>query len=75
MTVDSAGEQFPAHYELTIAGALGPVLRLALQPHDVRRSEACTIMLAGASPGRDLVDLLGILDDQGLRVEGVFTVG
>ncbi len=67
-------EECPARYELTIAGAVGPVLRLALQPLDVARIEACTILVAGASPGRDLVDLLRLLDSRGLRVEGVITI-
>ena len=67
-------EEFPTCYELTIPGAVGPVLQQALQPHDVARIEKCTILVAGASPGRDLVDLLRLLDSQGLRVEGVITV-
>lgn len=61
----------PAVYELTVAGALGPVLRAALQPHDTCKTEACTVMRAGAADHRDIVDLVRLLDSKGLRVEGV----
>jgi hypothetical protein len=62
-----------AVYELTIRGGMGPVIRSALTPHGVSRSEVCTILRAGAS-GRDLVDLLLLIEEKGLTVEGVFAI-
>jgi hypothetical protein len=61
----------PAMYELTVAGAIGPVLRSALKPHKVERTQICTILRAGASADRDLVDLMLMLESRGLKVEDV----
>jgi hypothetical protein len=63
-----------AVYELTVAGAIGPVLRCALKPHKVERTQICTILRAGASADRDLVDLMLILESRGLNVEDVSRV-
>ena len=64
----------PAVYELTIKGGLGPVLRSALTPGGVSRSEVCTILRASEASGRDLVDLLLLIQEKGLTVEDVFAI-
>ena len=64
----------PAMYELTVAGAIGPVLRCALKPHKVEKTQICTILRAGASADRDLVDLMLMLESRGLKVEDVSRV-
>jgi hypothetical protein len=61
-------------YELTLAGELGAVFRSALRPHDVTRSEVCTILRAGATSAEDLVQLLHLLDARGLSIEDVFSL-
>jgi hypothetical protein len=63
----------PAVYELTLAGGLGAVFRSALRPHDVTRSDVCTVLRAGAE-GEDLVDLVRELHARGLNVEDVFAL-
>ena len=64
----------PAIYEFTIAGALGPVLRAALQPHDACNSQKCTIMRVERNASRDIVDLVAVLNAKGLKVEEVSKV-
>ena len=66
-------EAAPAVYELTIKGGMGPVIRSALTPSGVSRSDICTIVRVGAS-GRDLADLLLLIQEKGLTVEGVFAI-
>jgi hypothetical protein len=61
-------------YELTIMGSIGPVFRSALTPAGVSRSEVCTILRAGHASGRDLVDLLLLIQEKGLTVEGAFAI-
>lgn len=61
----------PATYELTVAGAIGPVLRSALKPHQVARTQICTILRTGGSDDRDLVDLMLLLESRSLNVEDV----
>jgi hypothetical protein len=61
----------PAIYELTVAGALGPVLRCALRPHKVARTQLCTILRIRPSADRDLVDLMERLESRELKVEDV----
>lgn len=63
----------PTVYELTIKGGMGPVIRSALTPPAVSRSDVCTILRVGAS-GRDLADLLLLIQEKGLTVEGVFAI-
>ena len=63
-----------AVYELTVAGGLGAVFRSAVRPHEVARSEICTILRAGTTQDRDLVDLVFLLQSHGLSVEGVFSI-
>jgi hypothetical protein len=64
----------PAVYELTLAGAIGPVLRFALKPHQVAQTQICTILRTRASADRDLVDLMLRLESRGLKVEDVSRV-
>jgi hypothetical protein len=61
----------PAVYELTLAGAIGPMLRCALRPHEVARTQLCTILRARGSADGDLVDLMLLLESRGLQVEDV----
>jgi hypothetical protein len=65
------GSSGPAIYELTVAGAIGPVLRSALKPHQVARTKICTILRAGGSTDRDLLDLMLLLESRSLNVEDV----
>jgi len=71
---ETNADQGSAVYELTVAGTLGDVFRSAVLPHDVTRSGVCTILRAGTRPGRDLADLVLLLHEQGLSVEGVFSI-
>jgi hypothetical protein len=64
----------PAVYELTVKGGMGPVFRSAVTPLGVTRSGVCTILRAGHAPGRDLVDLLLLVQEKGLTVEDVFAI-
>ena len=41
-------EAAPAVYELTIKGGMGPVIRSALTPSGVSRSDICTILRVAA---------------------------
>ena len=61
-------------YELMVTGGLGPVIRSALAPHGVVRSEVCTTLRVGDASGRDLVDLLHLIHEQGLTVEDMFEI-
>jgi hypothetical protein len=63
----------PAIYELTVAGALGPVLRCALRPHKVAQMQVCTI-LRWTAADRDVVDVMLLLESKGLTVEDVSTM-
>lgn len=65
-------EAAPAVYELTVKGGMGPVIRSALTPSGVSRSDVCTILRV--SSGRDLADLLLLIQEKGLTVEGVFAI-
>ena len=64
----------PVVYELMVTGGLGPVIRSALTPSGVVRSEVCTILRVGDASGRDLVDLLRLIQEQGLTVEDMFEI-
>jgi hypothetical protein len=65
----------PAVYELTIVGAVGPVLRDALRPHAVSSAELRTIVSADLPGNHDLVDLVGILASRGIEIEEVAVLG
>jgi hypothetical protein len=59
-------------FELTVEGALGPVLRCALRPGRVEESHTCTtIRTVGVQNVPGLVELL---DSIGLLIDGVWLV-
>lgn len=60
-----------AAYELTVRGELGPMMRGALRPFGGVRTEALTILRAGASDDRDVVELLRQLHECGLEIREV----
>lgn len=61
----------PVRYELTVTGALGPVLRSALAPCDVTRVDVHTILRTAARDGTDLVDVVAALERTGLEIADV----
>jgi hypothetical protein len=65
------GGRRPAHYELTVTGALGPVLRGALAPCDVTLVEVHTILRTAVREGTDLVDVVETLQRAGLEIADV----
>lgn len=65
------GGRRSAHYELTVTGALGPVLRGALAPCDVTLVEVHTILRTAAREGTDLVDVVQALQRAGLEIADV----
>lgn len=71
-TTNGTPEPSPATFELTVLGAVGPVLRRALRPQTASRTQACTIVRAGVPDTMDLVDLLFLLQANGLKLEGIF---
>ncbi|HEU4947663.1 MAG TPA: hypothetical protein VFT31_10955 [Kribbella sp.] len=68
MTVPSPREP-AAVYELTVVGALGPVLRMALEPCATASSQLQTILRTKLPADRDLVDLVALLESRGLQIE------
>jgi len=64
----------PALYEVTIKRHVGPVIRSALTPHGVTRSEFCTILRVGDASLHDLVDLLLLIQEKGWTVEDVYAI-
>jgi len=64
-----------AVYELTIAGAIGPVLRSVLAPCLATPAQDCTIIRATTRTPIDLVDLVLRLHDRGLDVDDIFAAG
>lgn len=60
-------------FELTIDGALGPVLKNALGPDLVARTRTYTTLVLETAV--DLGTLVTLLHARGLHVESVFTVG
>lgn len=60
-----------AVYELTVRGELGPVLRGAIRPFGGVRTEELTILRAGSTGDRDVVELLRQLDVCGLDIREV----
>lgn len=65
-------EPRPATFELTVLGALGPVLRRALSPQRASQTQACTIVRAGVPDTTDLVDLMRVLQSHGLKLDGIY---
>lgn len=55
-------------YEITVAGALGPVLRAAMQPLVTSASGSCTTLRTALRRKGDVADLLAVLDAKGLEV-------
>jgi hypothetical protein len=53
---------------------VGPVIRSALTPHGVTRSEFCTILRVGDASLHDLVDLLLLIQEKGWTVEDVYAI-
>lgn len=64
-----------AVYELTIAGAIGPVLRSVLAPCRATPAQDCTIIRTTTRTPTDLVDLVLRLHDRGLVVDDIFEAG
>jgi hypothetical protein len=61
-----------ATYELTVVGALGPVLRHALRPQIASQAQTFTIMRAEVPGTMDLVDLVFALQANDLKLDGIF---
>jgi hypothetical protein len=55
-------------YEITVAGALGPVLRAAMHPLVTSASGSCTTLRTALRRKGDLAELLAVLDAKGLEV-------
>jgi hypothetical protein len=70
----SAAEPCGTVYELTVVGALGPVLRHALEPCGSAPPELHTVLRAGMPAHADLVDLVLLLDSTGLEIAAVSAV-
>jgi hypothetical protein len=68
----TAGAEPGTTYEVTVAGPLGPVLRAACGIDSSRTVAAGTRLRVGQ--GRSLPELVAILDEAGVRVQGVFTL-
>ncbi len=65
---------WPARYEVTISGGLGPVLRSALRPYAAASpSRASTLVRVRASRTGDLAALLDALDRAGVEVDRLST--
>lgn len=64
----------PATYELTVVGALGPVLRKALGPCVAARCEQQTVLRTELGDDADLVDLVLMLASRGLEIADVLEV-
>jgi hypothetical protein len=67
-TTDLTHELASGTYEITVVGALGPVLRAALQPLVATTSGHCTTLRAALRRRGGLPDLLAALDARGLEV-------
>jgi hypothetical protein len=71
MTTDSR----TATYELTIVGAIGPVLRWALRPHVAAQHCGCTIVRVKAADPVGVVEMVWLLDTAGFEVDSVAELG
>ena len=70
----SQGQEAGGTYELTVAGGLGPVLRAAFATKSIATVETTTLRLEVAED-RDLVDVIAMLDTNGVRIQGVYRLG
>lgn len=61
----------PAVYELTVMGTIGPVLRGALAPYASAIPELQTVVRTEVPEGRDLVDLVLLLESSGLEISDI----
>ena len=68
------GNSGPMTFELTIVGTMGAVLRSAILPHEVTKSEVCTIFRTGTKHKMDAADIVLLLHDEGVSVEGVISL-
>ena len=57
-------------FELSVEGALGPLLRCAVRPGSVVGEGLCTVVRIRGSD-RDLVEVVGLLDRAGLLIESI----
>lgn len=57
-----------AVYELTVVGRLGPALRRMLEPYAIASSESQTILRASPSQTADIVDLVFLLQANGIQL-------
>jgi hypothetical protein len=58
-------------YELTVAGAIGSVLRAALPAHRAATQGPCTVLRVEDGHGRTLDELLGLLTAADVTVEEI----
>jgi hypothetical protein len=58
-------------YEVTVLGALGPVLRRAIEPCTTAPVECQTIVRACVAGCADLVELVQLLESGGLQIAEV----
>lgn len=65
---DLTNELASGTYEITVAGALGPVLRAAMQPLVTTASGPCTTLRTALRRTGDLADVFALLDAKGLEV-------
>jgi hypothetical protein len=63
-------------FEFTVRGPLGPVLRAAFLGHRIAAIEPCTVLQIRVPDDRDLdlVDLLGLFESAGVRIQDVLRV-
>lgn len=57
-------------YEVTVEGALGPVMRCALRPDRADDADTCTTIRVAAEA--DLPGLVGMLESHGLVIQAVW---
>jgi hypothetical protein len=67
-TTDLTHEITSGTYEITVIGALGPVLRAAMHPLVTTTSGPCTTLWTALGRRGDLADLVAALDARGLEV-------
>lgn len=63
-------------YEFTVAGGMGPLLRAAFPGQRFAAIDPCTVIRVRVHPDRDLdlVDLVGLFESAGVRVQDVHRV-
>jgi hypothetical protein len=74
-SADLTRELTSSTYEITVAGALGPVLRAAMQPLVASASGSCTTLRTALRRRGDVAELLALLDAKGLEVTHVAVRG